>query len=132
MLYIYIFFAGYRKSWHWVSYLEIYLTPIITEASMWTVMWRKFFVALYIWDINFLTKHNVLSKSQIGFVPKHCASDHIYTLHNLIDKHVLQIKNKIFACFIDFKKAFDSIWHNGLFYKVIESGIWGKTYDIIN
>ncbi len=28
-------------------------------------------------------------------------------------------------------KAFDSIWHQGLFYKLIESGIGGKTYDLI-
>ncbi len=31
----------------------------------------------------------------------------------------------------DFKKAFDSIWHQGLFYKLIESGIGGKTCDLI-
>jgi len=30
-----------------------------------------------------------------------------------------------------FKKAFDSIWHQGLFYKLIKSGIGGKTYDLI-
>ncbi len=28
-------------------------------------------------------------------------------------------------------KSFDSIWHQGLFYKLIESGIGGKTYDLI-
>ncbi len=30
------------------------------------------------------------------------------------------------------KKAFDSIWRQGLFFKLIESGIGGKTYDLIN
>ena len=40
--------------------------------------------------LNFLNKHNVLSKSQIGFIPKRCTTDHIYTLHTLIDKHVHQ------------------------------------------
>ena len=35
-----------------------------------------------------------------------------------------------FSCFVDFKKAFDSIWHEGLLYK-LESGVGGKTYDII-
>jgi hypothetical protein len=81
--------------------------------------------------LNFLNKHNVLSKSQIGFIPKHRTTDHIYTLHTLIGKHVHQNNTKIYACFIDFQKAFDSIWHTGLFYKVIESGVGGKTYDII-
>uniref|UniRef100_A0A0E9WZX2 Reverse transcriptase domain-containing protein n=1 Tax=Anguilla anguilla TaxID=7936 RepID=A0A0E9WZX2_ANGAN len=58
--------------------------------------------------IDFLIEHNVLSKSQIGFLPKHRTTDHIYTLHTLVEKHVNQNKSKIFACFIDFKKAFDS------------------------
>ena len=81
--------------------------------------------------IDFLNEHNVLSKSQIGFLPKHRTADHIYTLHTLIDKYVNQNKTKIFACFIDFQKAFDSIWHIGLFYKLLESGVGGKTYDIV-
>jgi len=29
-------------------------------------------------------------------------------------------------------KAFDSGWHNGLFLKLLESGIGGKTYDLMN
>ncbi len=78
-----------------------------------------------------ITTHNVLSRSLIGFLPNYRTSDHIYTLHTLIEKHVNQDKGKIYACFIDFKKAFDSIWHQGLFYKLIESGIGGKTYDLI-
>ncbi len=61
--------------------------------------------------LDFITTHNVLSRSQIGFLPNYRTSDHIYTLHTLIEKHVNQDKGKIYACFIDFKKAFDSIWH---------------------
>lgn len=30
-----------------------------------------------------------------------------------------------------FLKAFDSIWHEGLFYKMLESGVEGKSYDLI-
>ena len=81
--------------------------------------------------LNFLNKHNVLSKSQIGFIPKHRTTDHIYILHTLIDKHVHQNYTKIYTCFIDLQKAFDSIWHTGLFFKDIESGVGGKAYDII-
>lgn len=54
----------------------------------------------------FLTEHNILSKSQIGFLPNHCTTDHIYTLHTII----------LFACFICLKKVFDSIWHEGLYF----------------
>ncbi len=80
--------------------------------------------------VHFLTEHDVLSKSQIGFLPNY-RTDHIFTLHTLIDKYINQNKTKIFACFVDFQKAFDSIWHEGLLSKLIESGIGGKTYNII-
>ncbi len=82
--------------------------------------------------VNVLNEHNVLSPSQIGFLPNYRTTDHIYTLHTLINRHVKQTKNwKIFACFIDFKKAFESIWHDGLYYKFLQSGVGGKVYDII-
>ena len=71
-------------------------------------------------------------KGQIGFLPNHRITDHVYTLHTLIDQHIYQNKQKkIFTCFIDFKKAFDSIWQEGLYYKILQSGIGGKVYDII-
>ncbi len=83
--------------------------------------------------VNFLNEHNVLSPSQIGFLPNYRTTDHIYTLHTLINKHVKQTKNgKIFACFIDFKKAFDSIWHDGLYYKLLQSGVGGKVMILLN
>ena len=44
--------------------------------------------------IDFLMKNNVLSKSQIGFIPNHRTSDHIYTLHTLVDKYINQNKTK--------------------------------------
>uniref|UniRef100_A0A8C5MQ68 ribonuclease H n=1 Tax=Leptobrachium leishanense TaxID=445787 RepID=A0A8C5MQ68_9ANUR len=82
--------------------------------------------------LSFLTQHNILNRSQAGFMPNHRTTDHIYTLHSLIKDHVHNTKHgKIFACFVDFKKAFDSVWHPGLFLKLLESGIGGKTYDVI-
>ncbi|KAI4877023.1 hypothetical protein NFI96_006215, partial [Prochilodus magdalenae] len=80
---------------------------------------------------DYLTEHNVLSRAQIGFLPHHRTSDHIFTLHILIDKHLTQHNDTIFTCFVDFQKAFDSIWHNGLFNKLIESGVGGKMFDVI-
>ncbi len=67
--------------------------------------------------VQFIQEHKLLDNCQIGFMPKQRTSDHIYTLHTLIQKHVQQKKQgKIFGCFIDFQKAFDSVWHNGLFH----------------
>ena len=27
-------------------------------------------------------------------------------------------RQQVYACFIDFQKAYDSVWHNGMFYKL--------------
>ncbi len=32
---------------------------------------------------------------------------------------------------MDFKKAFDSVWHEGLYLKLLENGIGGRLYDLI-
>ena len=40
-------------------------------------------------------------------------------------------KEKIYACFVDFKKAFDSVWHEGLQYKLLEIGIGSCFYKLI-
>ena len=40
-------------------------------------------------------------------------------------------KKKIFACFINLKKSFDSIWHNGLFFKLNKIGIYGRSLQLI-
>ena len=69
---------------------------------------------------------------QIGFLPNHRTSDHIFTLRTLVDKHVTHSANgKLYTCFIDFKKAFDSVWHAGLFYKLLHYKIGGRFYDLI-
>ena len=94
--------------------------------------WRKIlWIINYSRLVHFLSEDNVLSKRQIGFVPNDRTTDHVFTQHTLINKQTIQNKGKVFSCFVDFKKALDSIWHEGLLYKLMESGIGGKIYDII-
>ena len=81
--------------------------------------------------VHFLSGNNVLSKCQIGFLPNYHTTDHVFTLHTLIDKQTNHNKGKVLSCFVDFKKAFDSIRHEGLLYKLMESGVGGKTNNII-
>ena len=80
---------------------------------------------------TFCTNGNIIDKNQIGFKKNHRTSDHLLTLKTVIKKYVTIGKKKIFACFIDFKKAYDSIWHEGLFYKLNKIGISGKPLQLI-
>ena len=64
----------------------------------------------HIMSLNTLHLH----KSQIGFLPNNRTADHVFAPRTLIDKYVHNHKEKMYACFVGFKKAFDSVWHVGL------------------
>ena len=60
---------------------------------------------------------NLLKHNQIGFRKGFCTVNHALTVKTLIDKYLSQIK-KLFLCFVDFKKAYDSLWRTGLLSKL--------------
>ena len=66
-----------------------------------------------------VNENNLISKEQIGFKKHARTSDHIFTLKTLVNKYVTDKKGgKLYACFIDLKKAYDTINHEALFYKL--------------
>jgi len=79
---------------------------------------------------GFLRKYNLLSISQIGFEKNSSTADHILTLRTIIDKYT-QNSQKLYACFVDFKQAFDTVWHTGLLSKLKTMGIQGFFFKII-
>ena len=52
-------------------------------------------------------------------------------LLTIINKHVTIGGKKLYTCFVDFKKAFDSVWHIGLFQKMETLGLHGKLLSLI-
>ena len=67
--------------------------------------------------------------SQIGFLPKNGTADHVLTLRTLVDKYVHYHNEKIYACFVDF--TFDSVWHDGLLFKLLQINVGGCFYNLI-
>ena len=63
---------------------------------------------------DFAKENNLIHKSQIGFQEKNRTSDHILTTKTLVNRYVNDKKGKLYACFIDLKKAFDSVWHQAI------------------
>jgi hypothetical protein len=80
--------------------------------------------------VKFTKANKLNSKVQIGFSEDCRTSDHILTLKTLTDKYS-QENRKLYACFIDFKKAFDSVWRSALFYKLLKYDISGPFAKVI-
>ena len=75
--------------------------------------------------------NNLTSPNRIGFKVKSRTSDHQFTLKSIIDNYKQKHK-KFFAAFIDLRKAFDSIWRVGLFYKLLNQNVAKEIYRIIH
>ena len=80
---------------------------------------------------NVLAENKLIHESQIAYKKNSRPSDHIFVLRALTDKFVKCRKEKLYACFVDFKKAFDSLNHKALFHKLTLSGISGKFLNIL-
>ena len=75
--------------------------------------------------VNFLDIGKRIKYNQIGFRKHFRTSDHVFTLKTLIDQSFSK-KEKLYTCFVDFKKAYDTVWRNALFYKMYQNGVSNK------
>lgn len=80
--------------------------------------------------MEFINDNNLISKNQIGFKPKARTADHIFSLKCMIE-HYKSKKRKVFSAFIDLKKAFDTVWREGLFFILLKRKIPLKLFNII-
>ena len=75
--------------------------------------------------INFMDSKALLSPEQIGFIKGKSTSDHIFFLQTIVEKVVKKNKKKLYAVFIDFKKAYDTVNRKLLMKKLQALGING-------
>ncbi len=68
--------------------------------------------------INYLELNNTMSCFQGGFQKNKRTSDHIFVLKCIIEQSKAN-KQPLFACFVDLRKAFDTVWRQGLLYKLL-------------
>ena len=71
-----------------------------------------------------------MSESQADFRFGHSCVDNLFVLNEVIQGR-LQEGKKTFLSFLDIKKAHDTVWRDGLWYRVWEMGIQGKLWCVI-
>ena len=73
---------------------------------------------------------NFLCRYQAGFRKAHSTSHLLFLLTSAIKKS-LGNKRCLPVCFLDISRAFDSVWIDGLLYKIHHAGIRGKLWHWI-
>ena len=74
---------------------------------------------------------NLINENQTGFRKKYSTIDHMFLLKNIIDIFVKNSNQKLYCAFVDYKKAFDTVWRSALWHKMMKSGIAGKMLNVI-
>ena len=77
---------------------------------------------------TWVEKKKIIKEGQGGFRKNRGCPDQIFTLSSILDKRK---KKTTFCSYIDLKKAFDSIWRNGLWVKLWNMGIKGKFWRVL-
>ena len=74
---------------------------------------------------------NIFSKSQLGFLAGCRTADALLILNNLVEYYCKKKSQFMYGCFVDFKKAFDSVPRDLLLEKLHNMGIKGKFFNIL-
>ena len=81
--------------------------------------------------VNFRLEFCPDPPNQLGFCKDSQTNDHIFSLKTIIDKYNItqrRGKNKVYACFVDLKKAFDTVCRSALLYKLVKLNIRGPFF----
>ena len=55
----------------------------------------------------------------------------MFILKNIIDTKINEKHGRLYACFVDFRKAFDTVIHAGIKLKLLKAKVGTKIYKII-
>ena len=79
---------------------------------------------------NFSDDFYLICENQGGFRKGYSTTDNLLILHMLVNIMKCK-KKKLFCAIIDFAAAFDTVWRDGLWNKLLINQINGKMYNII-
>ena len=80
---------------------------------------------------NFAAHKGFFSEMQFGFQEGVGCTEASSTILETIN-HMLERGSKVFSCFLDVRKAFDTVWIDGILYKLFsELGIGGRMWKVM-
>ena len=79
---------------------------------------------------NFVNENDIIDSCQAGFRKGFSTTDNLFILQSLIQIAKIN-KSKLYCAFVDFQQAFDTVWRNGLWQKMLNTKINGKCLNFI-
>lgn len=70
-------------------------------------------------------------KEQLGFKKGAQTNDHVLTLKTTIDKYIKKQRVRLYTCFVDLKKAFDTVSRDILLHKITSLNISGEFFNVL-
>ncbi|UYV83678.1 SETMAR [Cordylochernes scorpioides] len=80
---------------------------------------------------NWIENRKLIAENQAGFRRGYSCQDHIFTLTSLIQMTLSHKRRKLYAFFVDLKKAFDTVPHLLLWRKLALVGLSGRFIKLI-
>ena len=71
------------------------------------------------------------TSNQLGFCKGAQTADHMLTLSTCVEKYISKKKERVYACFVDYAKAFDTVCREALLYKIWHLGIQGRFFSCL-
>ncbi len=104
---------------------DVHLASNYRGITVTSCLWKVFTSLLNSRLMGGLEENKCFSDFQFGFRAKKSTVDAAFVLRSVIDEYHSKNK-KVFACFVDFKAAFDSVNRNALLFKLNKMGVGGK------
>ena len=80
---------------------------------------------------NRLQNNVELHESQAAFRSHRGCVDHIYTFAEIVREVCRTNDRRLYAFFLDIRKAYDTVWRDGLLYKLLQKGVRGRLGRVI-
>ena len=78
-----------------------------------------------------MDENGKIAEEQSSFRTGHSTIDNMFVLYAIIQRYLLKKSGKVYVCFVDFRKAFDTINRSVLWNVLRKSGVGGKMLRIL-
>ena len=79
----------------------------------------------------YVNMYGKIAESQSGFREGYSTIDNAFILMSVIQKYLCKKKGKIYVCFVDFQKVFDSVHRDKLWNVLKTVGVKGNLFKVV-